>query len=261
MSDNAAGRRPEAFRPTPEKSVQPSGVFIAAVAPAAPPERGPVEHHRSCITGLRIILTHQCEGIDMSLPHMPRHVRGTVRCLTMAAVSTAALLAAIPAANASSPTDAAASARAGTTGRSSVSRSFTLPKGTTRATLSLGASKAEVVKAPQDTITCVLTVYSPWFTFVGGTPRIATQAETTCSSWVTSLSIAAELTRNGATASVGDNQNNFSSSISVDTAAPCAEGSWVAHADGDIIYPPLFWPPSADLSVQSRALPVSICRN
>ncbi|MFF5361643.1 hypothetical protein ACFY4I_19955 [Streptomyces scabiei] len=112
-------------------------------------------------------------------------------------MSTAALVAAVPAANASSPTDAAASA----------------------------------------------------------------QAETTCSSWVTSLSIAVELTRNGATASVGDNQNTFSSSISVDTAAPCAEGSWVAHADGDIIYPPLFWPPSDDISVQSRALPVSICRN
>ncbi|WP_338894443.1 hypothetical protein WBG99_00925 [Streptomyces sp. TG1A-60] len=176
-------------------------------------------------------------------------------------MSAATLLAAVPAANASSPADLAGSAPADTTSRSSVSRSFTLPKGTTRASLSLGSFEAQVVKASQYTITCTLTVYTPWYVSLGMPPRIATQAETQCDSWVDSLSIRVELTRNGATAAVSDHQNFFSSSISTGTSALCAEGSWVAEADGDIAYPPLFWPPTADLSVGSHTLPISTCLN
>jgi hypothetical protein len=197
----------------------------------------------------------------MPVPHMSRRVRQTIRCLTMATVSAAALLAAVPAANASSPTGTAESPQADAATRSSVSRSFTLPKGTTRADLSLGSFEAQVVKGSQYTITCTLTVWTPWYQSIGMPPRIFTQAETQCDSWVDSLSIRVELNRNGATAAVSDHQNFFSSSIATGTSAPCAEGLWVAQADGDIAYPPLFWPPTGDLSVGSHPLPISICSN
>ncbi len=195
----------------------------------------------------------------MSAPRMSHRVRRSVRCLTTAAVSAAALLVAVPAANASSPAGAAESVQT-VPASSSVSRTFTLPKGTTRATLPLGSSRAQVIKKAEDTITCTLTVWTPWTT-LGANPRIATRAATSCTSWVLSLSIRVELDRNGQTASLSDHQNAFSSFIETGTDTACSLGTWTAEAVGDIAYPPPFWPPTGDVAVNSPSVPVSTCLN
>ncbi|WP_307627947.1 hypothetical protein [Streptomyces turgidiscabies] len=70
-----------------------------------------------------------------------------------------------------------------------------------------------------------------------------------------------ELSRDGATVATNDHQNAFSSSIATGTDAACSLGTWTAEANGDISYPPPFWPPTADLAVNSPALPVSTCLN
>ncbi|WP_416975867.1 hypothetical protein [Streptomyces sp. 4F14] len=174
-------------------------------------------------------------------------------------MSAAALLVAVPAANASSPAGAAESVQT-VPASSSVSRTFTLPKGTTRATLPLGSSRAQVIKKAEDTITCTLTVWTPWTT-LGANPRIATRAATSCTSWVLSLSIRVELDRNGQTASLSDHQNAFSSFIETGTDTACSLGTWTAEAVGDIAYPPPFWPPTGDVAVNSPSVPVSTCLN
>lgn len=194
----------------------------------------------------------------MHLPHMPTRVRQTTRCLTMAATSAAALLVAVPAADASSPTDAAASAVARTVSHPSVSRSFTLPKGTTRATLSLGSSAVQVVKSPQEEIICEYKLSSPhWVPPM----HIATMAGTHCSAPVVSLSIRVALSHNGTDVAIGDNQNNRSASITTETSALCVVGSWTSRVDGDIIFGPEFDPPASVFALRSPAVPVSICKN
>lgn len=196
----------------------------------------------------------------MSLPHIPRHVRRTTRCLAVAAVSATALLAAVPAANASSPADAAGSAPADATSRSSVSRSFTLPKGTTRSDLSLGSAKAQVDKAAEAAITCTLTLYNPYKApGEDGIRLMGTSANVQCTDVVQSLQIQLVLARNGTNLASDAKQNHNSPYIEANAATVCLPGSWTSQTQISVIFPPGHNPPTSQLALQSPTVTITSC--
>jgi hypothetical protein len=89
---------------------------------------------------------------------------------------------------------------------------------------------------------------------VDGTVNV--QSQVTCDATVIGITLLLQLYYNGSVAHSNINENAGQASLYNQVAAPCVNGSWQAHAEAQVFFPPGVTPPSAYQSQDSP--PISI---
>lgn len=108
----------------------------------------------------------------------------------------------------------------------------------------------------QSTITCTLSIANPHQSgHVPGTVNVV--ATWSCTSAVSSLSMTVTLFRNGSQVAQGSFANAGKASLKGNAATPCVSGSYYGTAQGTVVFPPNYEPPSSTLFVQSATVSIT----
>jgi hypothetical protein len=110
--------------------------------------------------------------------------------------------------------------------------------------------------AAQTTITCTLAIQNPHnSSHVPGTVNVV--ATWACTAPVSELSIDVQLFLDGVQVGQGSNANAGSAALQANAAATCVPGQYFGTAQGSVVFPPGFVPPSGSASVQSPTVLIS----
>lgn len=116
----------------------------------------------------------------------------------------------------------------------------------------ISATRAASGQAPQETITCDLTIdYPHKSTHVPATVNVV--AHWVCTAPVASLSMDVQLYYGPSEVGTGHSANTESATLNGNAAASCSPGQWYGYVQGHVVFPPDYEPPSGDANAESNA--------